>query len=170
MPTANIVRRGKRALSIRVTLVSRKRKILTYYGRRSSRHNLIARTSNNEKSARKKTFTVGSALSGSFRMKKKYPRTGETHQMPPPRLIVEFHNEEIETISDIVQSLSGEVTTSHLLDTLTARGFERNFAVDKVQQLVDARKVLIDNDGYICWTYNPVLAAHYRDHSELRIR
>lgn len=172
MPTANFIRRGKRRKSVRVTHTSRRRKSSGYSVRGFSEDPIMTRNTNDEKPVRKTTCAVGSVSSGSAQKKKKIQETGENHHMglPPPRFRLGFPSEEMEQISEIVQSLSGEATITHLLDTLTARGFERNLAVDKVQQLVDARKVIIDNDGFICWTYNPVLAAHYREHPELRIR
>lgn len=172
MPTPNIVRRGKRRISVRVTLSSRRRKSCGYSVRDFSGHSIMTRNTNDEKPVRKTTCAVGSASSGSARKKKKHQGAGEKQHMglPPARFRLEFPSEEMEQISGIVKSLSGEATITHLFDTLTARGFERNFAVEKVQQLVDTRKVIVDNDGYICWTYNPVLAAHYRGHPELRIR
>ena len=170
MPTARIVRRGKRRSPVRVTLISRRWRLCTHFGRNTYGHTLNVLNANSKRPLRKKTCITRSVPSGSSRMKKKFPQTQETHQMPSPLFRVDFHSEEMETISAIVQSLSGEATIPHLLDTLTARGFERNSALDKVKQLVDARRVLVDSEGYICWTYNPVLAAHYRSHPELQIR
>lgn len=172
MPTANIIRRGKRRISVRVTQSSRRRKSCGYSVRGYSGHSIMTRNTNDEKPMRKTTYAVGPASSGSARKKKQHQGAGEKHLMglPPVRFKLDFPSEEMEQISGIVKSLSGEATITNLLDTLTAKGFERNFAVEKVQQLVDSRKVIVDNEGYICWTYNPVLAAHYRGHPELRIR
>jgi hypothetical protein len=109
---------------------------------------------------------------GSPRLKKDHQRKSENPPLktPTPMLQVEFHKDEMDVISDIVRSLSGETTISHLLEVLTDRGFERNIALDKIQQLVNAHKVIIDNEERICWVYNPILAAHYRSRPELRIR
>ena len=96
----------------------------------------------------------------------------EITQSPKPlhQIRVEFNQEEMDKIIGTVSSLSGETKIPHLLDVLANQGFERNYAEDIVQQLVDTRKIIIDNEGYICWTYNPILAAHYRSHPDLRIR
>lgn len=75
-----------------------------------------------------------------------------------------------ERIIDIVRTFSGEDTIPHLLDELSKRGFERENSREIIQQLVTGHKIIIDNEGIICWTYNPDLTAHYRNHPELRIR
>jgi len=77
---------------------------------------------------------------------------------------------EREGIIDIVRSLSGEGTIPYLLDELSKRGFEKDNSIEIMLQLVTDHKIIVDNEGNICWTYNPGLTAHYRNHPELRIR
>lgn len=73
-------------------------------------------------------------------------------------------------VIEAVKKQSGEVTITQISEYLISAGVESCTLFNTLNELIRTNKMIIDNQGLLCWTYNPALTAHYRAHPELRVR
>lgn len=73
-------------------------------------------------------------------------------------------------VIEAVKKQSGEVTITQISEYLISTGIESCTLFNTLNELIRTKKMIIDNQGLLCWTYNPGLTAHYRARPELRVR
>ena len=71
-------------------------------------------------------------------------------------------------IENIIRSHGGEFKKEDIWKQITINHDYQMFQ-EIFRYFLDSKKIAIDSDGFVCWTYNPELVKKYRNNPSLRI-
>lgn len=75
----------------------------------------------------------------------------------------------IKMVEEFIKENSGELKKTALCKALPKQMMYQTFT-QIIDYLQESNKIAVDNEGHICWIYNPEVVSYYNGREDLRIR